>query len=63
MLRIGLALTQYSTAKNAYPSGTVINPELPTEKRLSFLPVIVEGISGGFGVLIDLKESWDAESL
>src|SRR4051812_39991217 len=34
---IALGLAQYSTAYNAFPTGTIANDQLPPENRLSWL--------------------------
>jgi prepilin-type processing-associated H-X9-DG protein len=58
LLALGLALAEYHDAFETLPCGTVVNPELPPQKRLSWLTVIMN--EQGRRLQIDTTKAWDA---
>lgn len=58
--QFGLALHNYHDSYGAFPEGTVANPELKVEQRLSFVVELLPFLDGQTGSRIDRKEAWDA---
>lgn len=62
--RISLALRAYEPVHDAFPSGTVINPGLPAESRLSWLAEL--GSESFFAanvvLIVDREQPWDSET-
>lgn len=60
--RIGLALTVYERGHDAFPCGTVLNPGMPPEQRLSWLAEL--GSNSGFAanvvLMVDKEQPWDS---
>ena len=59
LLQIGIGLSNYQSAWGMFPSGTISNPELPPEKRLSWLVSILYFMEGGGPLIIDYSKAWD----
>ncbi|WP_422927601.1 DUF1559 domain-containing protein [Singulisphaera sp. PoT] len=60
--QLGLALTLYaSTNRGYYPSGTIPNPALPPERRLSWMVQLgqISMLGAGIELQIDPAKSWD----
>ncbi len=59
--QIGLALQSYNEVYGCFPTGTVFNPDLSPDRRLSWLVKIYPAfIDGGASSEFDLSKAWDA---
>jgi hypothetical protein len=63
--RIGFALSQYESQRGHYPAGTLPNPDLPSERRLSWLAALAPDFpdwgGGDPAEGLDERAAWDAE--
>jgi hypothetical protein len=59
--QIGLALRNYESAYRYFPRGTVPNPALAPERRLSWQYELLPCMVGGYLLLVDESKAWDAE--
>lgn len=58
--QIGLGLLNYHESFGAFPTGTVVRPGLPPERRLSWLVLLI-GFMEQVRFLIDFDASWDSD--
>jgi prepilin-type processing-associated H-X9-DG protein len=58
---LGLALHGYHAVSRTFPPGTILNSELPPEKRLSWARSIWGFIEARPELLIDNSKAWDAD--
>jgi hypothetical protein len=58
---IGLGMLSFHGVNGYFPSGTVPNPALPPEKRLSWLTENLPFMIGGIEARFDRSQSWDAD--
>ena len=56
---IGLALYNYHSQYGSFPPATIPNPNLPPERRLSWLVLIWPVQSNGISLDVDQARSWD----
>ena len=60
--QIGIALHNYAEQHDHFPAGTVLNADLPPDKRLSWLTEIWPSfMNGGVTERLDRKKAWDAQ--
>src|SRR5829696_3190715 len=57
--QVSLALLNCASSRDAFPTGTVVNPSLAPEQRLSWWVLIGGYISQGLNFLLDRNEPWD----
>jgi hypothetical protein len=57
--QIGLTLQNYHSAFGHFPGGTVSNPDLPPERRLSWAVEILPLMEGGVEYLFDRTAAWE----
>jgi hypothetical protein len=61
LYQVGLALHDYHGVHGHFPSGTVANPRLPPERRLSWaVRLWPTHLEAGGGTPLDMAEAWDA---
>ncbi|HKI18341.1 MAG TPA: DUF1559 domain-containing protein [Isosphaeraceae bacterium] len=59
LLQIGLALLNYESTFQVFPSATQPNRDLPPQRRLSWLASILPFLEGGGKWYIDRAKAWD----
>jgi prepilin-type processing-associated H-X9-DG protein len=57
--QIGLTLANYHSTYNHFPAGTIVNKDLPIDRRLSWMVETLPYIEGGVKYLIDTTNAWD----
>lgn len=57
--QVSLALLNFASSRDAFPTGTVVNPSLAPEQRLSWWAFIGSYIEQGLGFVFDRDEPWN----
>lgn len=57
--QISLALLNYTSVADAFPTGTVVNASLSPEQRLSWWVFLGSYIEQGLGFVLDRDQAWD----